>query len=369
MSDSNGPKFVLFLAVLPAYRLECVRLVREQLGESVKLLVSAAHLDSSVKTGIPASYFQRVSMLRLVRNRAFIQVTSSPVVLTADAVIVDLNPRSLTAWWILLVRRTLGRRTLVWGHIHPQAGAGARSARLRIAMRKLAQGTISYTYNDMQKARTDLPGRPVWVAPNALYRSADMVPGLDSLKTERTDLLYVGRFVNAKKVELLVEGFAIAAESNENIRLRLVGSGHAEESIQALVSRLGICGKVTFDGWVEGADRLRSVYANAFCSVSPGFAGLGLTQSLGFGVPMIVADEEPHSPEIELADSGGVTWFSSNSPHGLASAIAESWARRHQVPDIHLSEFIRNRYSAESMANGIIDALLNRKHDGNDTEV
>jgi glycosyltransferase involved in cell wall biosynthesis len=231
-------------------------------------------------------------------------------------------------------------------------------------MRKLAHGTISYTYNDMRKARRDLPDGPVWVAPNALYPRAEIVPAEKNVEAERNEILYVGRFVETKKVDLLIQGFAIAAKSNASIRLRLVGGGQAASSLQDLVSSHGIIDRVSFDGWVEGADSLRSTYSRAFCSVSPGFAGLGLTQSLGFGVPMIVADAEPHSPEIELADSGGVTWFRSDSPHGLATAINDAWARRDKVPDFQLSEKIRSRYSAESMADGIIYALLNTEHEG-----
>lgn len=362
MKASSNQEFVLFLAVLPAYRLECIQLVKERLGGSVKLFVSDAHLDPTVKTGIPKDYYQRVSMIRLFRNRVFVQLSSSLNVLTAGSVVVDLNPRSLTAWVVLLARRVLAKRTLVWGHIHPQAGAGARSAKLRLAMRKLAQGTISYTYSDRKKAIEDLPNSAVWVAPNSLYRKADMVPLPGTAESEKNEIIYVGRFVEAKKVSLLVQGFAIAARSNPSVRLRLIGGGHAEQSLQQLVSRLGISDRVFFDGWVDGVDSLRSSYSKAFCSVSPGFAGLGLTQSLGFGVPMIIADAEPHSPEIELAESGGVTWFKSDSPEALAAAIADAWIRRSHVPDVQVSEYTRSRYSAESMADGICHALQDSEH-------
>ena len=71
-----------------------------------------------------------------------------------------------------------------------------------------------------------------------------------------------------------------------------------------LVEELGIGDKVNFAGWIDNPDSLRQFYSKAFCSASPAFAGLGLTQSLGFGVPMVVADDEPHSPEIELESTG-----------------------------------------------------------------
>lgn len=353
-------KYVLFLAVLPAYRLECVKIIKERLGEQVKFLVSEAHLDPTVKTGIPKQFYQLVPIVRILRNRAFVQVPTSMDVFTANSVVVDLNPRSAAAWGILLFRRLAGRRTLVWGHIHPQAGANARTGNLRIAMRRLAHGTITYTYSDMSKARKDLPAGEVWVAPNALYPKAEMAPLPAIAHGHPSEVIYVGRFVTAKKVGLLIEGFSIAAKQNAAIHLRLVGGGEDEDSLRSLVRSLDITSRVSFHGWVEGANDLRRLYGKAFCSASPGFAGLGLTQSLGFGVPMLVADKEPHSPEIELSESGGVYWFDSDSPESLASVIDAAWCRRGAVPDINISEYTKQRYSAEAMANGIVDALLDK---------
>lgn len=347
----------MFLAVLPAYRTNCIDLVLQELGDEIEFVVSEAHLDPTVRTGIPTSYYRRAPMLRLAAGRIFIQFPPSWAPLASKSVILDLNPRSLSAWVILLVRRLLRRRTLMWGHVHPQAGPNSWTNRFRLIMRRLADGTISYTYEDRAKAEADLPGAEVWVAPNALYRQADMTPGIIDESSERNELLYVGRFVPAKKLLLLIRGFALAAKANQELHLRLIGGGSEEKAMQELVEQLDMRERVTFAGWQEDVAALRKTYGKAFSTVSPGFAGLGLTQSLGFGVPMIVADAEKHSPEIELHNSGGVDWFSSDSPESLAKAIRVRWAGRHAVPNLDISEYTRKRYSAEAMAAGIIGAL------------
>lgn len=348
----------MFLAVLPAYRSECIELVREEMGDEIELVVSDAHLDRTVRTGIPKDYYKCAPMLRLF-GRAFVQLSPSVAPLKSECIILDLNPRSLSAWGVLLVRRTLGRRTVVWGHIHPQSGPGSWTSKLRLTMRKLASGTISYTYQDRMKAESDLPGAPVWVAPNALYRRTEMTPAIQAEIVVPNEVLYVGRFAPAKKLSLLVVGFALASKENPEIRLRLIGGGSEESELRRLVDELGVNGLVTFGAWEDDVDVLRLAYAKAFCSVSTGFAGLGLTQSLGFGVPMIVADAENHSPEIELHASGGVYWFSSDSPESLAAGIGERWRDRCSVPDVNISQYTRDRYSAEAMAAGIIGALRN----------
>lgn len=224
-------------------------------------------------------------------------------------------------------------------------------------MRRLSNGTVTYTYRDAQKAHDDMPESAVWTAPNSLYRGEDIQPAIGV--TVRNSVLYVGRFAPAKKVSVLVEGFAQAVRQQPDMKLVLVGGGSEESALKLLVSRLGIQDKVEFPGWIDDLHELLPFYSRAFCSTSPGFAGLGLTQSLGFGVPMLVADNEPHSPEIELDSSGGVTYFTSGSCAELEKAILGKWRTRHSLPDSAISDYTKQRYSAEAMAQGLQYSLQN----------
>lgn len=341
--------------------------MRQHLGSSLQIFVSPAHLDSSVRTGIPAEFYESIKIHRVFGDRAFLQQGGVRAAVGADTTVVDLNPRSVTAWLILLLRRALRRRTLVWGHIHPQAGALSKTAHLRVAMRRLAAGTISYTYRDADKARVDLPKQTVWTAPNSLYVKRD-ITAAESSPEGRTDVLYVGRFASAKKVDLLVRGFALAAEHVPELKLTLVGGGAEETQLRALIADLAIQDRVDLPGWIDDLALLRPYYERAFCTASPGFAGLGLTQSLGFGVPMVVAEDEPHSPEIELEDCGGVYYFESNSPESLAAAIMERWKGANRLPDRQISSHVQATYSAEAMAGGLLAALEDVAHQNHHSE-
>lgn len=224
-------------------------------------------------------------------------------------------------------------------------------------MRRLASGTITYTYSDQESAVRELPGTPVWSATNALYRADDIQPVGTLDDAARTDVLYVGRFEPAKKVPLLIEGFAQALQQQPQLRLRLVGGGSQEEQLRHRAEELGILESVVFDGWVNDVDRLKSIYERAICAASPGFAGLGLTQCLGFGVPMVVSKDEPHAPEIELANAGGVTWVETDNITSMAEGLLAAWASRTELPLIRVSDYVREHYSAESMARGLNHAL------------
>ena len=351
----------LYLAVLPRYRTVCMTLVREQIGPELSAWVSPAHLDESVRSDSSVGWYTNVRMVRLW-GRAFLQTGGWREALRRGVLVVDLNPRSLTAWLFLVLRRATRRRTLVWGHLYPQAGAHSATGGIRRIMRRIADGMITYTYSDMARAKADAPGQPVWVAPNALYLQRDIVPA--PITGVRGDVIYVGRFEPAKKVALLVESFALLARSNPSARLMLVGGGSEEDHLRRLCEELGVSGRTVFAGWVSDNDKLAGLYASAFIAVSPGFAGLGLTQSLGFGLPIVVSRDEPHSPEIELAEFGGVRWFDTDSPSSLASQLELAFAQRGALPDADLSSRVADTYSAEAMADGLVSAIKGEGGEG-----
>ncbi|MFV3113604.1 MULTISPECIES: glycosyltransferase [Gordonia] len=279
--------------------------------------------------------------------------------MSADACVVDLNPRSLGAWAVLIMRRLMKRRVVVWGHLHPRQGPASKTARVRSFMRGLADGAILYDYQSVGSALKEHPHQPVWTAPNAIYRRSEIEAAVVG---GRNTLIYVGRLVPEKKVEQLVPAFVESELWREGYRLEIIGDGvcagliddqilDAPEGARAAIARLGP---------VTDADKLKSSYARAVCSVSAGYVGLSCTQSLGFGVPMIYSINEPHAPELELREAGGMYGYEDSSVAGLATAM------RRGVEHLSTCDFdarkllsciVREHYSAEAMASGIADAL------------
>lgn len=345
----------MYLAVLPSYRKECIALLRNCVPRPI-LYCSPAHLEPSVKTGIDSDWYRRVRMWRIA-GKAFVQFGAWREAVGMGSLIVDLNPRSITAWLLLIARRLRGRRTLVWGHLYPRAHELGRGGRSRLAMRRLADGVICYTYAQAEDAATAMPDRPAWVAPNALYRAAQLTrtryPG-----ATRDAAIYVGRLESEKRVDLFIRAFAISGLAERSGRAIIVGFGKQLASLQSLVDCLGMRDYVEFHERTEDVDELAALYARAFCSVSPGFVGLSLTQSFGFGVPAVIANGYEHSPEIELAHrwSDRTTW-SPPTPEGFAAALNAVFLRRHTVPMQDVINDVGSRYSAEAMAAGLAEAL------------
>lgn len=358
LSGRAQPRFALYLAVLPEYRAQCVRLLKGRYGDSIRFFASEAHLNRTIRTGIDPNLYHGTRMVRLGR-KAFIQLGGWTAVMRAGVTVLDLNPRSLSAWLLLGLRKLAGRKTLLWGHLHPKAGQGARSARLRRWMRAQAHGFLSYTYADAGTAREELPGQPVWVAANALYSREETEHELQQPANgaERSAFIYVGRLERMKKVHLAIHAFDIVAAEAPDALLYIVGDGTEHARLKELAAATGAPDRITFFGWQSSFEILSPLYRQAVSALSPGAAGLAINQSMVFGLPIITSIDERHGPEIELADSGAVVWHKTDDVDDLAQRMLEALASRDSLPRRDYIERIRDTYSAEAMAHGIDEAL------------
>ncbi|NSX38682.1 glycosyltransferase family 4 protein [Pseudarthrobacter oxydans] len=366
MSDARSvPSKVMYLTVLPFYRQKCIESLLTQAEDRVCIYAGPRQLTASVTTGISPDLYRPLKAFFLF-DRVIVLRDHWADAIRAESLMVDLNPRCASAWAMLAIRKVLGRRTLVWGHLFPRAGAGSWTARLRRFMRSLANGTVLYGFDSVVPARQDLPEQPVWVAPNALYSRDVLGPCIS--KSAPSSVIYVGRLVPEKKVDLLIQGFALAARNIDTARLKIVGQGSDLASLKTLANDLGCGDRISFLGPITETEKLERVYADALCSVSPGYVGLSLTQSLGFGVPMLIADNEPHAPEVELERFGGVLRFTEDDPSSLGALLQKVYLKEVEFPSAkELARPIQANYSAESMAMGLLDSLAGTPQDLDDT--
>ena len=278
----------------------------------------------------------------------------------ADVAVVGLNPRLLTAWLALALRRVLRRRTILWGHAWPRQGAASSTDRIRSVMRDLANTLIVYTETEAAQVRSASQRTDVVAAPNALYSERDLVPTAPESGRTRS-ILFVGRLNPSKKPDLLLKAFRHALPRlPPEIELAYAGDGPLRANLEAKADADGLKGRVTFLGHVSSLEQLRPLYAEAIASVSPGYAGLSVIQSLGFGVPMLIADNEPHAPEIEAAIAGeNVVMFERDRPDVLAAALVDVVSQRDDwlVRRADISETIRARYTIERMVDAFVRAL------------
>lgn len=220
-------------------------------------------------------------------------------------------------------------------------------------MMRLSDGVITYTQSHCTEVGAILRKKSIQAAPNAVVGRRECYPASNEHGVKE-DLIYVGRLVAAKKPRLLVEGFRLARQRLQfNGNLMIVGEGPERAALEDLVSEYNLKDCVFFYGQISDTAKLRQLYADALCSVSPGYAGLSVIQSFAFGVPMLVADSEPHSPEIEACHPDfNCVYFKSDSEADLADKIGDFQRCRQKWINLNgeISSWTADNYTFEAMA-------------------
>lgn len=136
-------------------------------------------------------------------------------------------------------------------------------------------------------------------------------------------VLYAGRLVKVKQLELLLRAWAAArGRLAEGARLELAGYGPEREGLEALARRLGLGDSVRFLGQLGEAEMLEAYRrATAFVSLSLD-EGLpnSVLEALACGVPALLSDIGPHREILEGTEGGMIC--GTEDAEGVASALA-----------------------------------------------
>lgn len=354
--STKDPKVILVQAGLPSYRQDLIDLLADSLGPGFLLVVGAGSFSTDTETQVAVpGQTHRVTNRYFMGNRILWQHLPFRWLLSVDQVILELNPRIASNWLVALVRRSRGKPVILWGHAWSSSGRYSWTEPVRNFQRRLATTLLLYTNRERSELALRMPNKRIIVAPNALYRAQDMRPA----KGHPSVFIYSGRLVSRKKPGLLLAAFIDAVQDLEpDIGLVFIGDGPLRPSLESEAKAAS--GRVHFRGAISRHDVLAYEYADAIASVSPGYVGLSLIQSIGFGVPMIIAQEEPHSPEIEAAREGFNTQYvTANSVEALRQGLIDVAAGRHEW--FHRREVIsahaRVNYSVDLMVLGFLDAV------------
>jgi L-malate glycosyltransferase len=138
----------------------------------------------------------------------------------------------------------------------------------------------------------------------------------------RSDVIFVGRLIEDKQVDLLLRAIARLREAVTGLRLQIVGDGPQRSSLEALAQSLGIGDRVCFTGSVPGDEviaLMKSSKVLAFPSRREGF-GITVIEAQACGlVPVVV--ESRHSAASTLIHDGIDGIVCGESDESLAAAI------------------------------------------------
>jgi glycosyltransferase involved in cell wall biosynthesis len=351
----------LIQSVLPSYRKDVFVSLAESLGSNFELYAGNHYFNTNI--GSITDKFRwwiPTCNLYLLKRRFLWQSNVIRLCFVRGVVVFELNPRILSSWLILFVRHLLQRPIVAWGHVDSRFPRSFIRVFLRRTMVNISDAIIVYNEEESKKVIARYPEKPVFVAPNASIVASRFQLQKSSCENLNS-ILYVGRLDSDKKPLFLLNGFLLARHLlPPDVKLFFIGEGDQMVVLQKIVYDLGLVERVFFIGAVHSIGDLSLYYKNAFCSVSPGYSGLSIIQSLSNGVPMLIGDNEPHSPEIHTDVARRyLELFKSDSVQSLADAIFKMWQSRLSwlSKRSEISEATLKQYCVEKMVEGVLRVM------------
>ena len=156
---------------------------------------------------------------------------------------------------------------------------------------------VSSAMKDQVNNVYHMPDRLIKVLPMGVDLTQIFVPDTNKFQ-RRKGLLFVGRLVEKKGVQYLIEAVDRLIRRNVTAHLTIVGDGPARETLEAQARFLGVSAYISFVGAVEQSE-LPSFYQRHSAAVFPFVVaengdqeGLGLVviEAQGCGCPVIASD-------------------------------------------------------------------------------
>lgn len=223
------------------------------------------------------------------------------------------EPSILSNWLILIIAKFLNKKVFIWGHGIKDLNKNKYYWFERLFHRLPYK---IFVYGDRAKQNMiSLNYEKDKIIP--IYNSLNYSEQLEIRKhINSTDIftsyfnndypiiIYVGRILYSKKLNLLVEATNSLIKKGTKVNLVIVGPEVDDQSIPKLVDELEINKHVWFYGPCYEEKLLAELFYNSNVNVTPGDIGLSAIHSLTYGCPVITHDNfVKHGPEFEVIEN------------------------------------------------------------------
>lgn len=198
--------------------------------------------------------------------------------------------------------------------------AVARIARLTESLcAPMADEVVAVSSFTAGRLDARLKGRPCTVIENGIdlrqiERASAADPGVD--------VLFVGRLIEDKRVDVLLRAVAMLRAERPHISCEIVGDGPERHRLEALAGQLGIADTVRFAGIIDEQSlfgRMKSARVFALPSIREGF-GIVVVEAQACGAVPVVA-RAPHSAASSLVEDGRTGLVCDPDPASFAAAL------------------------------------------------
>jgi glycosyltransferase involved in cell wall biosynthesis len=145
---------------------------------------------------------------------------------------------------------------------------------------------------------------------------------------ESSDIIFVGRLIKEKHVDVLIRSFAVLLSGSPNLTLLVLGDGPERDAVSGLVSELAIGDRVILIPFVDSHDEIIGLMKASHVCVIPstreGF-GIAALEALACGLPVITVDHPDNAIGELITEETG--FLSSLSIEGLCTTIEVALCR------------------------------------------
>jgi len=202
-------------------------------------------------------------------------------------------------------------------------GQTVESAAARLTDRNIA--VSERTKRDLKGLGADA----AWIVPN----------GIDANKIERiaaspneSDIIFVGRLVEHKNVDLLIEAIEIIKRDVPDISAKIIGDGPEAASLKRLSRQKGLEKNVEFYGFIEDYDDalalMKSSRVFASPSIREGF-GMAALEANACGLPVVTVDHKMNAVSDLITKETGL--ICAPTCGALAEAIMKTLEKREKM--------------------------------------
>ncbi len=146
------------------------------------------------------------------------------------------------------------------------------------------------------------------------------------VSSDLSDLIYVGRLVDFKNVDLLIQAVAKLKATRPDIRCTIVGNGPMRTELEQLSDKLGLGKNIRFTGFIESSQDVYGLMKASKVFVLPsareGF-GISVVEANAAGLPVITTNH-PGNAAKHLISEGINGYVATPTADGLVTGILKA---------------------------------------------
>ncbi|MCX8183389.1 MAG: glycosyltransferase family 4 protein [Crenarchaeota archaeon] len=154
---------------------------------------------------------------------------------------------------------------------------------------------------------------------------------------EESDIVFTGRLVKEKNVDLIIRAVRILKDSVPDIRCVIIGDGPEKQALVSLSEQLGVRGNIVFKGFLEDYDEVIACMKSSKVFVLPstreGF-GIVVLEANACGLPVVTVRHERNAA-CSLVEEGLNGFTCPVSPEKIAEKTMEAMERNMRQECVH----------------------------------